>query len=58
MGKLNVLGDTKLWESICPLKLENIPLLKGELVGVQFNSGVFEKLRSLGCNKNTAFSNC
>lgn len=57
-GKLNVLEITKLWKSVCPLKLENIPFLDGELVGVHLNSGVSEKLHYLGCDKNTAFSNC
>lgn len=56
MGKLNVLGDTKLWQSIWALTLENIPLLKGELIGVQLNSGALEKLHCLECSKNTGFS--
>lgn len=58
LGKLNVLGDAKLWESICPLKLENLPLPKCELVGISLNSGVLEKLHPLECIKNTALSNC
>lgn len=58
LGKSNVLGISKLWKSICPLKLENIPFLESELVGVHLDSEVLEKLHYLGCNKNTAFSNC
>lgn len=58
LGKLNVPGISKLWKSICPLKLENIPFLESELVGVHLDREVLEKLHYLGCNKNTAFSNC